>query len=398
MATVVVMPKLGLTMTEGTIEKWLKGEGDQVEKGEPLVCILTEKISYEYESPASGVLRKILRPANELIPVTEPIAVIAEASEDISGLEVSEASAGVREEERPVAGKAEAVPREGKRVHASPLAKKIAQEKRVDLGKVVGTGPGGRITQEDVVKFVETRERPSAPAKSSPPSPGAVPVSGIRRMIGQRMSESKRNIPHFYLSVEVEMTELIDLRKRLLGPIEKEKGVRVSLTDLLVKVVAQGLEKHPAVNSTLEGEGIRRYGEINVGVAMAGKEGLIVPVIRGANRSSIGEISLRAKELNQRLQEGRLSLEDVSGGTFTLTNLGMYGIELFTAIINPPQSAILAVGKVTEKPVAVEGQVAIRPMMWMTLSVDHRILDGREGAEFLGEIKRLVENPQLLLM
>jgi pyruvate dehydrogenase E2 component (dihydrolipoamide acetyltransferase) len=404
MATVVEMPKLGMSMTEGTIEKWLKQEGEKVEKGEPLVCILTEKISYEYESPASGVLRKILGAVNELIPITEPIAIIAGAEEDISGLALPQSAAAGTKEERPAEVKAEPAPREGKRVHASPLAKKIAQEKGIDLAKVAGTGPGGRITQEDVEKFAETgKKTPASPAAPIAPSetPGAstetVPISGIRRTIGQRMSESKKNIPHFYLSVEVNVSRLMDLRKELLGYIEKEKGVRVSLTDLLVKVVAHALEDHPLVNSTLEGQQIRLYKEINVGVAMAGKDGLIVPVIRRANQCSIGDISSRAKELNQKLQEGALSLDDVSGGTFTLSNLGMYGIDLFTAIINPPQSAILAVGKVSDKPVAVDGQVVVRPMMWMTLSVDHRILDGKQAAEFLGEIKRLVENPQLLL-
>ena len=396
MATVVMMPKLGLTMTEGTIEKWLKQEGDRVEKGEPLVCILTEKISYEYESPFSGVLRKILGGVNEVVSITEPIAIIAGAEEDISNLALSQTPAPQMKEERLPEISAGSNPSEDKRVLASPLARRIAQEKGVDLSKIVGTGPGGRITQDDVLKAFQTKGKPSVPLEIS--APEVIPVSGIRRTIGQRMSESKKNIPHFYLSIEVDMTKFIELRKQMSESIEKEKGVRVSVTDLLVKVVAHALQKQPLVNSTFEGQHIKLCREINIGVAMAGKDGLIVPVIRRANECSIGEISSRTKDLNQRLQDGTLSLDNVTGGTFTLSNLGMYGIDLFTAIINPPQCVILAVGKVSNKPVAMNDQVVIKPMMWMTLSVDHRILDGKQAAEFLGEIRSLVENPHLLLV
>jgi len=395
MATVVTMPKLGLSMTEGTVEKWLKQEGDRVEKGEPLVCILTEKISYEYESPSSGVLRKTLCGINEVISITEPIAIIAGAEEDISNLALSQSPASPMNEERPSDIRGGSVPSEEKRVLASPLAKKIALEKGVDLTKIIGTGPGGRITQEDVLKTAQAGGKPTVPGEIS--APEVIPVSGIRRTIGQRMSESKKNIPHFYLSIEVDMSKFMELRKQLSESIEKEKGARFSVTDLLVKVVAQAIQKQPLVNSTFDGREIRLLKEINIGVAMAGKDGLIVPVIRRANECSIGEISSRTKELNQRLQNGTLSLDDVTGGTFTLSNLGMYGIDLFTAIINPPQCVILAVGKVSKRPVVVNDEVVVKPMMWMTLSVDHRILDGKQAAEFLGEIRGLVENPYLLL-
>jgi len=395
MATVVTMPKLGLTMTEGTIEKWLKQEGDRVEKGEPLICILTEKISYEYESPSSGVLRKTLCGVNEVISVSEPIAIIAGAEEDISNLALLQVPAAHRKEEQPRDIMAGSIPSEERRILASPLAKKVAQEKGVDLSKIVGSGPGGRITQEDVLKAAQAAVEPTVPAEIS--APEVIPVTGIRRTIGQRMTESKKNIPHFYLSVEVEMSKFMELRKRLSESIEKEKGVRVSVTDLLVKVVAHALQKQPLVNSTFDGQHIRLLKEINIGVAMAGKDGLIVPVIRRANECSISDISSRTKALNQRLQNGTLSLDDVTGGTFTLSNLGMYGIDFFTAIINPPQCVILAVGKVSKKPVAINDEVVVRPMMWMTLSVDHRILDGKQAAEFLGEIRSLVENPYLLL-
>jgi pyruvate dehydrogenase E2 component (dihydrolipoamide acetyltransferase) len=212
------------------------------------------------------------------------------------------------------------------------------------------------------------------------------------------MTESARTIPHISLSVEVDMSELQSFRSRILREIEKEKGIRVSVTELLVKIVSMGLRKHPVVNSTFEEQRIKVFKEINLGVAMAAGEGLIVPVVHKADERSVSEISSRVKELSQKAQAGNLSLEDVTGGTFTLTNLGMYGIDKFTAIINPPQCAILAVGKVSEKPAVEERRVVIKPMAWLTLSADHRILDGKQGAEFLSEVKRLVENPYLALV
>lgn len=395
MATVVLMPKLGLTMTEGTIVEWLKREGDKVEKGEPLVCILTEKVSYEYESPSSGILKKILRGVNEVVAVTEPIAVIAGAEENISDLELPRILAPEMKAERPLETKAEAISPQEKRGLASPLAKKIAQEKGVDLARIIGTGPGGRITKDDVLKFTKMGERHEPLVEI--PSSEVIQVSPIRQTIGQRMSESKKNIPHYYLSVEVDMTQLVDFRKRILEYVEREKEVRVSLTDLFVKIVAHALKKHPWVNSTFEGRQIRLYKEINIGVAMAGKDGLLVPVVRRADECSVSEISLRTKKLNQKLLDGTLALDDVTGGTFTISNLGMYEIDLFTAIINPPQCAILAMGKVANKPVAADDKVVVKPMMWMTLSVDHRILDGKQAAEFLNEIKVFIGNPHLLI-
>jgi len=394
MATVVVMPKLGPKMIEGAIEKWLKGEGDKVEKEEPLVSILVEKVSFEYGSPTAGVLRKIIRAADQVVSVNEPIAIIGTVEEDISNLDPGRLSAGegrvqISAEKRPTS-----LPSEEKRIHASPLAKKIAAEKGVDLAHIVGTGPRGRITQEDVLKIIEEKGKRSVTAEVSPSE--IIPVSGIRRTIGLHMSESKKNIPHFYLSIEVEMTNLLEARKQLLESIEKEKGMRVSLTDFLVKITANAIKKHMIVNSTFEEGQIRIYKEINVGVAMGGREGLIVPVVRRANERSIGEICLRTKELNKKVKDGTLSLDDVTGGTFTISNLGMYGIDVFTAIINPPQCAILTVGKVSHRPIAANNEVAVRPMIWMTLSVDHRVLDGKQAADFLGEIKRQVENPLVL--
>ncbi len=396
MATLVVMPRLGYSMDKGMIEKWHKNEGDPVEKEELLLSILTDKVSFEYQSPATGILRKILRQVNETVPVSEPIGIIAGLEEDISNL--LSAKPEMPEKEPAVAARPqmEKIPEEPRRGFASPLVKKIAQEHNIDLSKVIGTGPGGKIMKEDVFKVVEKKGAPVAAAKT-PPAEG-IPVAGIRKIIGQRMSESKRNFPHFYLSLEVDMAQVLEIRNQIIERIEKERGIRVSVTDLLVKIVAQALKKHPMVNSTFEEERIRLFPEINVAVAMAGKEGLIVPVVHQADQRSIGEISSRLKELNQKVQDGNLSLEDVQGGTFTLSNLGMFGIDQFIAIINPPQCAILAVGKVNKKAVVINDQVVIRPMAWTTLSADHRIVDGKQGAEFLAEIKEIIENPNLLLV
>ncbi len=396
MATWVVMPRLGYTMTEGMIEKWFKKEGDLVEKDDLLVSIMTDKVSYEYQSPGSGILRKILHGDNEMVAVSAPIAILGTADEDITtlipmGKEISqkiEAPQAEIESERSSP--------EREKIFASPVVKKMAQEHHLDLRTVAGTGPGGKIMKEDVLKVVEGKGGPPAPMGVL--SYEIIPVVGIRKIMGERMGESKKNYPHFYLSLEVDMTHLLELRNEVLDRIEKERGIRVSLTDLLVKIVAHALMKHPWLNSTFETGHIKRFKEINISVAMAGKDGLIVPVVHGADRLSLGEISLRMKGLNQKVQNGALSLDDVTGGTFTLSNLGMFGIDQFTAIINPPQCAILALGRVTRKPAVIGEQIGIRPMAWTTLSADHRILDGKQGAEFLTEIKELVENPKLMLV
>lgn len=399
MATTVIMPKLGLTMTEGTIERWLKKEGDRVQKGEPLVEIITEKINFQYESPASGILRKILHHEGEVVPVATPIAIIAEEGEVIE--EIEGMSPELQMETPPPTvfqkEKREEIP---KRIFASPLAKKIAKEKGIDLSTLQGSGPRGRIVQKDVLQALELLKVKEVP----PPSPiqipagKVIPLKGIRKIIAKRMTESFQNVPHFYLSIEVEMTALQDLRERLREEIEKRTGARITLTDLLVKVSASALRDHPIMNSRFEGDQIRLMEEINIGVAIALEDGLIVPVIHQADKKSLTEISLSLRDLTQRAREGKLSLEDVEGGTFTLSNMGMLGIDQFNPIINPPQCCILGVGRTIEKPVVRGKEIFIKPMAWLTLSSDHRIIDGATGAKFLSQIKRLIENPTLLLI
>lgn len=393
MATVVIMPKLGLTMTEGMIEKWLKQEGDRVEKGEPLVEIITEKINFQYESPASGILRKILHHEGETVPVTTPIAIIAEAGEVLPVVEGMKFEAPV-EPPIPVT-----MPKEieeiSKRIFISPIARKIAQEKGMDLSALKGSGPGGRIVQKDVLQMAE------APASLSPmskPSEKFIPLKGIRKVIARRMTESFQNIPHFYLSVEVDMASCLTLREQLKEEIEKRSKVKLTLTDILVKVVASALKDYPIINSRIEGDQIHLMEEINIGVAVALEDGLIVPVVHHADRKSLAEISLTIRDLTQKAREGKLSLEDVGGGTFTLSNMGMLGIDKFNAIINPPECSILGVGRTIEKPVVHGGEIKIRPMAWFSLSSDHRIVDGATAAQFLNHIKKLLENPTFLLI
>lgn len=396
MATTVIMPKLGLTMTEGTIEKWLKQEGDRVEKGELLVEIITEKINFQYEAPASGILRKIFHHEGEVVPVATPIAIIAEESEVIPEVET------IKPEVPPEVIKPIAVQKEmekpPERIFVSPIAKKIAHEKGIDLSSLKGSGPMGRIVKIDVLRAAER----VVGKETLPITPSAygktIPLKGIRRIIAKRMTESFQNIPHIYLSLEVDMTACLALREQLMEAIEKRAKVRLTLTDILVKVGASALKDHPIINSRIEGDQICLLEEINIGVAIALQDGLIVPVIRSADRKSLLEIATTLRDLTQKAREEKLSLEDVGGGTFTLSNMGMLGIDKFNAIINPPECSILGVGRTVEKPVVQEGEIKIKPMAWLSLSSDHRIVDGATAALFLNHIKKLLENPTLLLI
>jgi pyruvate dehydrogenase E2 component (dihydrolipoamide acetyltransferase) len=396
MATTVIMPKLGLTMTEGTIERWLKQEGDRVEKGEPLVEIITEKINFQYESPASGILRKILHHEGEVVPVTTPIAIIGEAGEALLEFETIKPEIPI-EVPMPAAVQRE-IKELPKRIFVSPIAKKIAQGKGIDLSSLKGSGPGGRIIKIDVLKAAEKVVAEEVRPPLEKPPERVIPLKGIRKIIAKRMTESFQNIPHFYLSLEVDMSAVQDLREGLKEEIEKRAKVRLRMTDVLVKVAAAALKDHSIINSRIEGDQIRLMEEINIGVAIALEDGLIVPVIHHADRKSLTEIALTMRDLTQKAREGKLSLEDVGGGTFTLSNMGMLGIDKFNPIINPPECSILGVGRTIEKPVVQGGEIKIKPMAWFSLSSDHRIVDGATAALFLNHIKKLLENPTLLLI
>jgi pyruvate dehydrogenase E2 component (dihydrolipoamide acetyltransferase) len=374
----------------------LKQEGDRVEKGELLVEIITEKINFQYEAPASGILRKIFHHEGEVVPVATPIAIIAEESEVIPEVET------IKPEVPPEVIKPIAVQKEmekpPERIFISPIAKKIAHEKGIDLSSLKGSGPMGRIVKIDVLRAAErVVGKETAPIAPSPYGK-TIPLKGIRRIIAKRMTESFQNIPHIYLSLEIDMTACLALREQLMEEIEKRAKVRLTLTDILVKVAASALKDHPIINSRIEGDQICLLEEINIGVAIALQDGLIVPVIRNADRKSLAEIATTLRDLTQKAREEKLSLEDVGGGTFTLSNMGMLGIDKFNAIINPPECSILGIGRTVEKPVVQGGEIKIKPMAWLSLSSDHRIVDGATAALFLNHIKKLLENPTLLLI
>ncbi|HHW91217.1 MAG TPA: 2-oxo acid dehydrogenase subunit E2 [Firmicutes bacterium] len=396
MATEVLMPKLGLTMTEGTVVNWLKNEGDTVEKGEELVEILTEKITNVAEAPASGILKKILVGPGETAKVSEPIGIIAAPGEEI------EAPAAPAERAVPAAETATQAAEPAKRIKASPAAKKLAEEHGIALADIEGTGPGGRITREDVLKAVESKEakpEPAAPVTEAAKTEGKrVPLAGMRKVIAQRMAESARTAPHVTVDMEVDMSQATAFRKSLNAVATESIGGKVSFTDIIVKVVARALEDFPVINASLQEEEIVYHGEINVGVAVALEDGLIVPVIKNTNKLGIGAISQLVKELAEKARSGKLTPDEYKGGTFTVTNLGMFGVDSFTPIINPPESAILGVNRIQKKPVVVNDEIVIRPMMTLSLSFDHRLIDGSVAAQFLQRVKALLENPDLLLL
>ena len=397
MVTEVIMPKMGQTMEKGKIVKWLKKEGEKVEKGEPLLEIETDKTMIEVEARGSGTLRRIVAQEGDEAPIATTIAYIAEEGEslpeEISKLTPSAPEAAKEAElERPKAR----VTREAKaarRIRASPLAKRIAQEKGVDLAQVAGTGPGGRVTKQDVLDHIATK-----PVEELSLEFQIVPMSSMRRAIASKMVESKTHVPHLYVSMEIDMTEAAKMRKRLILALEAETGVRLSFTHLFVRAVAMALEEYPQLNSTYEEETIKLWKDINIGIAVSLEDGLIVPVLRKANTKTLKDIAVEASRLVARAREKRLREDEFYGGTFTISNMGRLDVESFIAIINVPETAILAVGRIADKPAVVDGQITIRKLMTATLSADHRVVDGVLAAEFLQKVKDLLEAPRDLAL
>ena len=379
MVTKVMMPRLSLTMKEGTVVQWFKKEGDLVQKGEPIVEVLSEKVTYDVEAPASGVLRKILAAEGVDVPVAEAMGIITAPDEQLpeitvaAEVRVEKIEEAVRVPEKRIAEKAE------ERFIASPAAKRLARELGVDLAKVKGTGPEGRIVEDDVKRLIEETE-------TMPKVRETIPLSGIRKTTAERVSLSARTAPHSTITMEVDVTNAFKLREEM----------QFSYTDILVKAIAEALREHPLINSTLEGDQIKIFEDVNVGVAVATEKGLVVPVIHKADRKSLTEIASTMKELVGKARQGKLSRKESTGGTFTVTNLGMYGVDVFIPIINPPEAAILGVGRVTEKPVVVNKDVKTKPLMQLSLSFDHRIVDGAPAAQFLQRVKQLLENPATL--
>ncbi|HKD34619.1 MAG TPA: dihydrolipoamide acetyltransferase family protein [Gaiellaceae bacterium] len=392
MASEVKLPRLGQGMESGTIVKWLKSEGDRVEKGEPLYEVDTDKVTQEVEAEASGVLLKIAVDEGE-VPVGRTIAVIGEQGEEVPEVSAEEAQ---REEPAPTALQENGRPEEapvvqatGGRVKASPLARRIARERGIDLALLRGTGPEGRIVAEDV-------ERAEA-APAAVPAP--VPVGELerreltstRKTIARRLTEAWQ-IPVFQLQASADMTRVNGLVARL-----RDGGTKTTVTDVLTKVCATALLLHREVNAQWTDDAILVFPTANVGIAVATPQGLIVPVIRGADRLRLAEIAAARSDVVTRAREGKLQRADLEDGTFTISNLGMYRVESFTAVLNPPQAAIIAVGAIQEQAVPIDGQLAVRPMMTLTATFDHRTVDGAPAAEFLQAVKDLLEEPGLML-
>lgn len=388
MVTYVKMPKLTWTMEEGLVGKWHKKVGDEVKKGEPICEIETEKSVDELDAPESGILRKIIVPAGSIAKINQTIAIIAEPDEPLPEEEPIPVEEVVPKPEvvreivklkRPEVGKRK------ERIKASPIARKLAQEHGINLEEIRGTGPDDRIVKEDVLKAIEKAQRVKV-----------VPLTRIRRVIKKRLSYSMRTALHVPLTIEVDMTDAIKLIESFRPEIEKAHNVRLSLTGLLVKAVAKALEDHPILNSRFENEQMVIPEDINIGVAVSIENGLLVPVIRNANMKTVVEIAKTIEVLAQKARKGKLSTEDSSGGTFTISNLGMFGIDFFAPIINPPESAILGVGRTIKKPVVLNDSVTTRSMMTLTLVFDHRIMDGIIAAKFLQTLKGILEKPDNL--
>ena len=480
MATELTMPQMGYDMQEGTVLRWLKGEGDAVANGEPIAEIETDKAVVEFESYADGVLHRIIVPAGTTVPVGQPIAVVGGQDESIevsagpsddtaedeadsapvedetddapsAAIPMPPASTTIAEEESSAkpAPDTEQPPAPAAPLRASPIARRIADERGIDISKVTGTGPGGRIVKDDVLAYEEpepeepeiveepepevVEEAPAAeiateepseiieePEEAEPeiveeqPQPAAEPelapepepaaavadgmaLSRMRQQIARVTVRSKQEKPHFYVTSEVDMTDAMALRQQINSALAGE-GVRVTVNDLIIKACADALKKHPKFNAFLDGDVIRPNDSVNIGIAMAVEEGLLMPAIMGCGQMTLKSLALASKDLADRAQNGTLRPDEYTGGTFGISNLGMFDVSTFVAIIQPPQTAILAVGTVAKRPVVRDDEIVIRQTMNATISADHRVVDGAEGAQFLIEVKNALENPLSLIL
>jgi len=408
------MPQLGLTMETGTILQWLKAVGDTVEKGQPVVLIQTDKVEYEVESPAAGTLLKVAAQEGAELPVGSLMAVLGDPGEDISGLlraaPAVASGAGSREPgaESRDGGAASREPRvasgpvraPGERVKISPVAKKLAQEHGIDVATLIGTGPEGRIVREDVERAIAgkshepraTSHEPSGESREAK-TPESIPLSGIRKVIFDRMGQSWREAARVTLFADADMTEMVRLREAKGAEWERRFGIKVSYSDLIHLAVARALREEPRINCRLDGQAVRVRKEVNLSFAVDLGEGLVVVVIKDADRKSLGDLAKAARDLAERARAGKLSPDDMVDGTFTVTNLGGFGVEAFTPIINQPQAGILGIGKIMEKPVVLGGGIHIRSMLTLSLVFDHRLLDGAPAAKFLAKVKALLEEP-----
>lgn len=422
MALAFGMPSLGHTMEKGKIIEWLKKEGDTVAKGEPLIIIETDKVITEVESPAAGVVLKIVVEQEQERPIGATLALLGNAGEQISDAELQQwlgpvvttpaaPAAGAPPPALIAASRADTAARsDGERLKVSPIARKLAEELGIDAAIIQGTGPGGRITKDDVLRVAEAQKAALAGTVVAPvalpvavtPAPTTtrlsttktIPLRGMRGRVAERMLQSWNTIPRVTEVMLVDMSATVAFREAMQGQWEQQYGQRISLNDMMTKAVAVALKRHPRLNATLVEQEVRLHDAINVGVAVNLEEGLVVPVIAHADQKDLGHIARDSRALAEKARAGRLQLDDMSDGTFTITNLGTTGIDLFTPIINPPQVAILGVGMVQRRPVVVGDALAIRPSVYLSLVFDHRAVDGVPSANFLQELKNLLEKPQ----
>ncbi|HVI51827.1 MAG TPA: pyruvate dehydrogenase complex dihydrolipoamide acetyltransferase [Candidatus Sulfotelmatobacter sp.] len=411
----ILMPALSPTMTEGTLARWLKNEGDAVKSGDVIAEIETDKATMEFEAIDEGTLAKILVPAGTSgVAVNTLIGVILEEGEDASA--ISAAAPAAKPAAAPAAAPAPAVSTpvaavpitvQGDRVFATPLARRIAKDAGLDLKAVAGSGPHGRIVKHDVEEALASGPAKSAavpaavPAAAAAPAPAfgpaytEVPLTSMRKVIAQRLTEAKQTVPHFYLTVDCQLDKLLALRADLNG---RSDDYKLSVNDFIIRAVALALKKVPAANASFTDTAIRLYTDVDVSVAVATPAGLITPIVKHADQKGLAAISGEMKSLAAKAKDGKLKPEEFQGGTFTISNLGMFGVKEFAAIINPPQGCILAVGAGEQRPVVKDGALGIATVMSCTLSVDHRVVDGAVGAEFLAAFKKLVEEPLTMLL
>jgi len=444
MATLIRMPKLGLTMNEGLVSSWRKYEGDDVSKGEIILDVATDKLTFEVESPLDGVLLKIIVQEGQSVPVGEILAAVGTPGEDLSDILAADEIHEISGREKQIPVKSDPLSVESSRllIKASPRAKKTARDNGLDINLVHGTGPEGRIIQKDVMTFLEKTRRPAA--KSSPlaskvaaelgidlagiPAKGRImkedvlaaaeaargkigeisagaepekdkniPVTQMRKVIGERMFNSSSTIPSVTYNMEIDFTELVRFRNKIKGEM-KTGGAKISFNDILIKMCALVLCEQPMCNASLEGDHFVLHGDANIGLAVAVEGGLVVPNIKAAQSKTIGEIASETDALVDKARNNTLTIDEITGGTFTITNLGMFGIHSFNPIINPPEACILAVNAIVKRPVMEKDEVVARSVCMLCLTADHRIVDGADAAGFLVRLKELIENPYLMLL
>ncbi|MEU4840870.1 dihydrolipoamide acetyltransferase family protein [Nocardia testacea] len=396
----IVMPRLSDTMEDGVVATWLKQVGDPVTRGEIVAEIETDKALMELEAYEDGVLEQILAEAGTRVPIGEPIAIVGDGSAGAA------AAAPVGSGQRAAGDTVHITPTDtGRRPKSSPVARKVARELGVDLAAVAGTGPGGRITRRDVESAREAAAPGAAPEPavvealvSVPAEPESadydeIPLTGIQRVSATRLTESKQQVPHIYLTTAIDVTDLFAFRVQINDTLAAAESGKVSVNDLLIKAVALTLRANPAVNVSFAGDTLRQHRRINLGIAVTTPAGLLVPVVHDADRKSISTIAAEIRDKAERARNRKLRTDEMTGGTFTISNLGMFGIESFSAVINPPESAILAVGAATDELRLAGGQVVSRKVLRVTMSADHRCIDGAGAAQFLGRLKELVEHP-----